>query len=128
MKKILVFLFSFVLVIAFITCDQSKKAKAPANEPAKAEVAVKVEETTPEPPAPVLSPTEMLKAFQAYAKEYGEAFNNMAKDVKKFQDLAKESQKRVAEMEQIKDKLNAKQKQDYQKSRDIVEKVNRGGK
>jgi len=130
MKKISVFLLSFVLVIAFTACNRTKNTKAPAEEPVKTVVAEKVEEPAPPPPppAPVLSPAEMLKDFQAYAKAYGEAFNNIAKDLKKYQELAKESQKRVADMEKIKDKLNAKQKQDYQKSLDIVLKVNRGGK
>jgi len=130
MKKIYVFLLSFVLVMAFTACNRTKNTKAPVVEPVKTEVVEKkVEEPAPEPPpAPVLKPAEMLKEFQAYAKAYGEAFNNMAKDLKKYQELAKESRKRVADMEKIKDQLNAKQKQDYQKSLDIVLKVNRGGK
>ena len=125
MKKIFVFLFSFAIMIAFTACDGAKKDKAPAEETVKTET---VEEpVAPEPEAPVLSPAEMLKEFQTYAKAYGEAFNNLAKDPKKYTELARESQKRVADMEKIKEQLNTKQKQDYQKSLDIVLKVNRGG-
>ena len=126
MKKIFIFIFSFVIAITYTACDGAKKAKAPVEDPVNTET---VEEpVAPEPEVPVLTPAEMLKEFQTYAKAYGEAFNNLTKDPKKYTELARESQKRVADMEKIKDQLNTKQKQDYQKSLDIVLKVNSGGK
>ena len=122
MKKIFAFLFTVVLVISFTACDGAKKTKAPAEEPVKSEV------VAPEPETPALSPTEMLKAFQEYAKAYGEAFNNISKDPRKFSELSKQSQKQVTDMEKIKSELNAKQLQEYQKALDIILKVNKGGK
>jgi len=131
MKKILTLLFTVVLVMAFTACGGGKKTETPppAQEPVKVEPVVTPVVEKPEVPAPPkLSPAEMLKEFQSYAKAYGEAFNNMAKDPKKFTELSRESLKRVADMEKIKDNLNARQKQDYQRSLDIVKKVNSGGK
>jgi len=128
MKKISVFLFTAILMIVFTSCSGAKKNEAPAEEPAKSEAVETVAASEPQQEAPTLSPAEMLKEFQEYAKAYGEAFNNLKKDPKKFSELSGQSQKRVAEMEKIKSELNAKQLQDYQKSVDIVLKVNRGGK
>ena len=127
MKKISLFFVTAILMIAFTACNGAKKTEAPAEQPVKTDTATQV--VTAEPaPAPVSDPAEMLKNFQAYAKEYGEAFNNLTKDPKKFTDLSKLSQQKVAEMEQIKNQLNAKQSQDYKKALDIVIKVNNGGK
>ena len=63
-----------------------------------------------------------------YAKEYGESFNNIAKDPKKYSELAGQSKKRVEEMEKIKSNLNRRQAEEYQTYLEIVLKVNRGGK
>ena len=129
MKKISTSIFIVVLVIIFTACDGGKKAQTPAEEPAKIEVVEAV--VAPEPPelaAPALSPAEMLKNFQAYAKEYGEAFNSIARNPRKFTELSGQSQKKVAEMEGIKSQLNARQQQDYQKALDIVINVNKGGR
>jgi len=128
MKKITVFLISVVYVLAFTACSGAKKTEAPAAEPVKVEVVETVAVPVSQPEAPVLSPADMLKNFQEYAKAYGESFNNISKDPKKYTELAGQSQKRVSEMEGIKDKLNKKQLEDYQKSLEIVLKVNRGGK
>jgi hypothetical protein len=127
MKKIFTFLFTIVLAIVFTACGGGEKAKAPAEEPVKSEVVVE-KVAAPEPVAPTLSPAEMLKNFQTYAKEYGEAFNGLPKTAAKFSQLAAQSPKKVSEMEQIKDRLNTRQLQDYQKALDIVAKVNRRGK
>ena len=127
MKKISLFLVTAILMIAFTSCSGAKKTEAPAEEPAKSEV-VETVAVESQPETPALSPAEMLKNFQEYAKAYGEAFNNLKKDPKKFSELSGQSQKRVADMEKIKSELNAKQLQDYQKAIDIVLKVNRGGK
>ena len=130
MKKISYYLLAAVFAIAFAACSGgTTKSEAPAKEPVKTEPAAVV---APEPvapaPAPSLTPAEMLKNFQDYAKAYGEAFNSITKDPKKYSDLAKQSQKQVSDMEQIKGKLTPKQLQAYQKALDIVLKVNRGGK
>ena len=126
MKKISTFIFAVVLVIALTACNGGKKAAAPTEEPVKIEVVEEV--VAPEPAAPALSPAEMLKNFQAYAKEYGEAFNNISRNPRKYTELSSQSQKKVAEMEQIKSQLNARQLQDYQKALDIIVNVNKGGR
>jgi len=133
MKKISVFLITAVLMIAFTACSGAKKSDAPAENPVKKDsieqVATPDSVSTPQPAAaPASNPADMLKDFQAYAKAYGEAFNSIAKDPKKFTDLSGQSQKRVNEMEQIKGQLNAKQLQDYQKALDLIIKINKGGK
>jgi len=130
MKKIFVFLFAAILTIAFTSCSGAKKTEAPAEQPVKTDtVAVAAPQpAAPDSVVPAKSPADMLKDFQAYAKTYGEAFNNMAKDPKKFTDLASQSQKMVADMEQIKSKLNPAQLQAYKKACDIIIKVNNGGK
>jgi len=125
MKKISAILFTAILVMAFVACNGAKKTEAPAENPVKNDTVVQV---APEPAAPQLSPAEMLKDFQTYVKTYGEAYNNIAKDPKKFIELSGQSQKRVADMEQIKSQLNATQMQAYQKALDLVIKINKGGK
>ena len=128
MKKISLVLVTIILITVFTACSGAKKNEAPAEEPVKSENTEAVVATEAQPEAPVLNPAEMLKSFQEYAKTYGEAFNNITKDYKKYTELAGQSQKRINEMENIKDKLNKKQLEDYQKALDIVLKVNRGGK
>jgi hypothetical protein len=130
-KKISVFLVTAIFVIAFTSCTGAKKTEVPAEQPVKADTIAAA--VTPPPAAtdsvaPTKSPADMLKDFQAYAKAYGEAFNNIAKDPAKYSDLAGQSQKRVSAMEQIKDQLNPKQLQDYKKACDIIINVNKGGK
>ena len=128
MKKIFLLLVTVILTIAFTACSGGKKTEAVAGEPAKTEAVDSVEVPNPQPEAPVLSPAEMLKSFQEYAKSYGEAFNNITKDPNKYSQLARQSQQKVEEMEKIKTELNKKQSEEYQKSLEIVLKVNRGGK
>ena len=136
MKKINVFLVTAILMIAFTACSGAKKNDAPANEPVKTEAVATTDKSEPQlvivedtPAAvPAKSPAEMLKSFQEYAKAYGEAFNNISKDPKKYSELAGQSKKRVDEMESIKSELNKKQAEDYKKALEIVLKVNRGGK
>ena len=128
MKKITVLLVSAIFVIAFTSCSGAKKNDASANEPVKTEAAETVNAPEPQPEAPALSPAEMLKSFQEYAKAYGDAFNNISKDLKKYSELAGQSKNRIEEMEKIKTKLNKKQAEDYQKALELVLKVNRGGK
>jgi len=133
MKKIFVFLFVAIFTIAFTSCNGAKKTEAPAQQPVKSDTVAVV--ATPQPAAadsvakvPVKKPAEMLKDFQAYAKAYGEAYNNIAKDPAKYSNLAAQSQKMVADMEQIKSQLNPAQLQAYKKACDLIIKINKGGK
>ena len=128
MKKISVFLVTAILMVVFTACSGAKKTEAPAEEPVKTEAVEAPVVSESQPEAPALSPAEMLKNFQEYAKTYGEAFNNLKKDPKKFAELSGQYQKRISEMEKVKSELNAKQLQDYQKSLDIIRQVNSGGK
>jgi len=127
MKKISLILVTITLLVVFTACSGAKKNEAPVEEQVKSENVEAVVEAEPQPEAPALNPAEVLKSFQEYAKAYGEAFNNITKEYKKYSELAGQSQKRIAEMESIKDQLNKKQSDDYQKALDIVLKVNRGG-
>jgi len=125
MKKIFFLLVTAILTIALTACSGAKKNEATSNDPTKTEI---VEPTVEEPEAPTLSPEEMLKSFKEYAKAYGEANNNKGKDPLKFIELGKESQKRVAEIDKIKDEFNKKQLEEYLKARDIIVQVNTVGK
>ena len=133
MKKIFVFLFVTIFTIAFTACNGAKKTEVPAQQPVKSDTVAVV--ATPQPAAtdsvaqaPAKSPAEMLKDFQAYAKAYGEAYNNIAKDPAKYSTLAAQSQKMVADMDQIKSQLNPAQLQAYKKACDLIIKINKGGK
>ena len=134
MKKISIFFVTAILMIAFTACNGAKKAEAPAEQPVKSD-SVTIVAPTPAAPAdsiatatPALTPAAMLKNFQAYVKAYGDAYNNAAKDPKKYIELSGQSQKQVADMEQIKSQLNPVQLQAYQKALDLIVKINKGGK
>lgn len=120
-------LFAAVLMISFAACGGNKKADQPAEV---VEVEVIEETVVPQEQATYVEPTpaEALKAFQAFAKEYAEAFNNIAKDPKKFSELANQMQQKVADMERIKVDLNDKQLKEYTKAMELISKVNTGGK
>jgi len=126
MKKILTFLISVFFIIAFTACNGTKKTEAPAAAPIKSDSIAQVAST--DSVVPTKSPADMLKDFQDYVKSYGDAFNNSAKDPQKYITLAGQSQKRVAAMDQVKDQLTPAQLQDYQKARDLIIKINKGGK
>jgi len=131
MKKIFLFLFTTVLVMAFTACTGTKKTEAPAEQPVKSDTVAVV--AAPQPAAadsvaPAKSPAEMLKDFQAYAKAYGEAYNNITKDPAKFTQLSAQSQKKVADMEKIKGQLKPAQLQVFKKTCDLIIKINNGGK
>jgi hypothetical protein len=129
MKKVFSFFVTAILMVAFVACTGAKKTEAPAEQAVKTDTVAKAVEPQPAAPeVPAKSPADMLKDFQAYAKSYGEAFNNMTKDPNKFMDLSKLSQKWVDDMEKVKDQLTPKQLQDYKRACDIVFKVNKGGK
>jgi hypothetical protein len=125
MKKISMILLAVALPLFFAACKADKKAEEAAQAPA-----AEVVETPPaEEAAPVVEPTpaEALKAFQAYAREYGEAFNNLTKDPQKFQKMAGELQQRVADMERVKIDLTSAQLKNYEKALKIITDVNSGG-
>jgi hypothetical protein len=125
MKKMSMILFATVLMVSFAACQGDKKAEqTTVEEPATEVVAAAVEET---PATPALTPGETLKAFQAFAKEYGEAFNNLTKDPQKFQKLAAEISQKIAEVEQVKADLTPAQIKAYEKALKIITDVNSGG-
>jgi len=124
MKKTVFILLAVATTWLFTACTGAKKTEeAPATEPAKTEVQPVVET-----PAPVeLAPAEMLKAFQKFAKDFGEAYNNVVKDPQKYTTLASQVQEKVADMERVKGKLNAQQVKDYEKALRIIMDVSSGG-
>jgi hypothetical protein len=126
MRKIAMTLFAAVLMVSFAACDGAKKT----DDTAQAVETEVVEEQAPAPEAVVPvepTPAEALKAFQNFAKEYGEAFNNMTKDPQKYMKLAGQMQQQVADMERIKVDLSPKQVKDYEKALKIIKDVSSGG-
>jgi ABC-type glycerol-3-phosphate transport system substrate-binding protein len=127
MKKICMIIFSVALLASFAACSGTKKEETKEKEAiesvtpdtAKAEV-----ETT----VPDVKPDEAIKAFQAFVKEYAEAFNNITKDPTKFSTLASQLEGKVAAMEKLKPTFSKKQLADYQAARDLINKVNTVGK
>jgi hypothetical protein len=124
MKKISMILFAISLLVSFTACKGDKKAEEAVQETVTEEVAPPVEET---PALVEPTPAEALKAFQAFAKEYGEAFNNLTKDPQKFQKLAGELQQKVADIERKRADLTPEQVKAYEKARKIIIDVNSGG-
>jgi hypothetical protein len=126
MQKISISLFIAVLMISFAACSGAKKAEEPAEVIEKEVVEeFKAPET---PPVVELTPAEALKQFQDYAKEYAEAYNNVAKNPQKYQKLASQMQQKVADIERLKVDFNKKQLQEYQKAVELITKVNKFGK
>jgi hypothetical protein len=125
MKKSSMILFAAGLMLSFAACKSDKKAEEAVQAPVSGIVAEPVVEDTPAYVEP--TPAEALKAFQAYAKEYGEAFNNLTKDPQKFQKLAAEYNQRIADMERIKVDLTPAQVKNYEKALKIIADVNSGG-
>jgi hypothetical protein len=124
MKKISMILFAAVLMVSFAACNGAKKTD-PA-EPVETEFVTEV--STPEMPVPVeLTPAEALKAFQEFAKEYGEAFNNITKDPGKYMALAGQVQEKVADTERLRADFTPAQVKDYEKALKIITDVNSGG-
>lgn len=131
MKKICLIIFSVALITSFAACSQMKKEENKAKEAVEgvATEATKVVEEVKQEIVPAdVKPDEAIKAFQAFAKEYGDAFNNITKDPAKFSKLANQLQDKVAEMETIKSAFSKKQLADYQKARDLINQVNNAGK
>jgi hypothetical protein len=126
MKKICMIIFSVALFTSFATCSQAKKEESTVKEDVEIVVPEAVEEVKVE--TPEVKPADALKEFQAFAKEYTEAFNNIKKDYPKFQKLAGQSVDKVAAVDKFKAQFNKRQMAEYQAARDAVVKVNNGGK
>jgi hypothetical protein len=124
MKKISMILFAVVLMVSFAACNGAKK-----ENPTETVETETVDETVaPETPAYVEpAPAEVLKAFQEFAKEYGEAFNNITKDPGKYSKLASQVQEKVADMERLKVNLTPAQIKDYERALKIITDVSSGG-
>ncbi|GHT77931.1 hypothetical protein AGMMS50262_20040 [Bacteroidia bacterium] len=124
MKKIFFVLLTGALLVSFSACNKAKQTEEVAPQ-----ATVTEEVKAPETPA-VAEPTpaEALKAFQDFAKEYGESFNNMMKDPTKFQKLAGQLQQKLADIERYKVNLTPQQVKDYEKALKIITDVNSGGK
>ena len=123
MKKILMILFVTAFLLPFAACKGDKKAEEGAIETTTTEV---VEEVVA-PPVVEPTPAEALKAFQAFAKEYGEAFNNLTKDPQKYSKLAAQVQQQVADMERFKVDFTPAQVKEYEKAMKIILDVSSGG-
>jgi len=123
MKKISMILFVTALLLSFTACKADKKA-AETTETTTEVVEVVVPEA---PPVVELTPAQALKDFQAFATEYGEAYNNMIKDPQKFQKLAGQVQLKVADMARYQVDFTAAQKKKYDEAMKIIRDVNSGG-
>ncbi|MDR0834437.1 MAG: hypothetical protein LBN93_09705 [Candidatus Symbiothrix sp.] len=113
-----------VLAVSLAACS-NKKTEGAATCCEKADSAVV--EVAPVVETPVLAPADALKEFKAFAKSYGEAFNNLTKDPNKYTELAGQVQAKVAELEAIKDKLKPAELKEYEKAKKIITDVNSGG-
>ncbi|MDR3340244.1 MAG: hypothetical protein LBT25_09185 [Candidatus Symbiothrix sp.] len=125
MKKMSILLFTVALMVSLAACNGAKKTEAPAEVIESDPVELVAEPETP--PAVQKAPAVVLKEFQAFAKEYATAFNNAAKDPQKFMELANQVSQKITDAEQIKDELNSKQQKEFQKAKDLIIKVNKGG-
>ena len=124
MKQISLILFTAALMVSFAACNDAKSTSGSATETVPTEEAAPQEEVVA-PPA-TKTPEESLKDFEAYVKEYAEAYNNKTKDIKKYQTLAMRSQQEVADLERIKIDFNAKQLKRYEKAKENIVKINSG--
>ena len=122
MKKISMILFAAVLFVSFAACSGGSKKEAPVEEK-KEEV-----QAPAQAPKTEVTPEQAVKAFTEYAKEYAEAYNNIAKEPAKFQKLASQMQQKVADMERLKVDFTAKQLKTYEKALELITEVNSGGK
>ena len=124
MKQIFLILFTVVLMVSFAACSDTKK---PTGQAEPTPVVESEEAPQEEVAAPVTKkPEEMLKDFEAYVKEYAEAYNNKTKDIRKYQTLASRSQQEVANLESIKTEFSAQQLKRYEKAKENVIKINSG--
>ena len=125
MKKISMILFVTTLLLSFTACKGDKKAKEGVTETTTEVVETPVAEETPVVAEP--TPAEALKAFVAYAKEYGEAFNNLSKDPQKYSKLAGQVQAKVADMARYQVDFTPAQMKEFEKAMKIIRDVSSGG-
>ncbi|GHT02021.1 hypothetical protein AGMMS49525_04590 [Bacteroidia bacterium] len=111
-----------VLAVSLAACNK-KTEVAPATDVVEQEVVV----AEPVVETPALKPADALKEFKAFAKSYGEAYNNITKNPGKYTELAGQVQTKVAELEAIKDKLKPAEVKEYEKAKKIITDVNSGG-
>ena len=128
MKKICMIIFSVTLFASFAACSQAKKDADTVKEAVESVVVPEVTEAIAEEVTPEVKPDEAIKAFKAFAKEYGDALNNIKKDPAKFMKLANQVNEKVAAMERIKSTFSKKQLADYEAARDLINQVNTAGK
>lgn len=127
MKKISLILLSAAVLIGFTACEKKKEpaTQAPvevAEQKAPENKVAEEEETTP--PEPEKTPEEMLKGFKEFIVAYADANNNKSKNIKKYTELAQQSQQWVKDMESIKGQFNDKQLKSYQKLIEELTKIN----
>jgi ribosomal protein L10 len=123
MKKIFMILFTAALVLSFAACSGGKKVEEVVET-----VETEVVEVAPEAPVYVEpTPAEALKAFEEFAKAYGEAFNALPREAQKFSKLAGQVQGKVADMERFKVNLTPAQIKAYERALKIITDVNSGG-
>jgi hypothetical protein len=126
MKKIFLILFTGALTASLVACSGAKKTEE-SVAPETTEITQEAETKQEEEVAPATkTPEESLKEFEAYVKEYAEAYNNKLKDVQKWQSLAMRSQQEVADMERLKIDFDKNQLKRYEKAKKIVEQINSG--
>ncbi|GHT46256.1 hypothetical protein AGMMS49965_23720 [Bacteroidia bacterium] len=83
------------LTVSLAACNKSKsKEVVPVN-------VVTVEEVVPEPETPAVDPAVALKEFKAFAKSYGEAFNNITKNPGNYSKLAGQVQSKWLKLRQL---------------------------
>jgi len=126
MKKICMIIFSVALLASFAACSQTKKDENKEAEAVEIAVTEAVEEVKEEV-APEVKPDEAIKAFKAFAKEYGDAFNNITKDPTKFMTLAGQLNDQLAVMDKIKSNFSKKQQADFDAAMKIINEVNAAG-
>jgi cell shape-determining protein MreC len=122
MKKTLLFLLVAAWMVSFVACGEKKKVEeAPVTTDVVAETpAAPVEEVK-------IAPADALKAFSQYAKEYGEAFNNLSKDPQKYTTLALQVNKQLEEIAKYKGDFTPKELKEYERSLKIIKDVSAGG-
>ena len=129
MKKICMVIFSVALLASFTACSGTKKEENTVKEKAVETVAPDTTKAVVEAAAvPEVKPDEAIKAFKAFAKEYGDAFNNIGKDPVKFSALANKLNDQLAVINKIKPSFSKKQLADFEAAMKIINDVNAAGK
>jgi len=115
-------LFTVGMMVAFTACQQAKKVEQVVEE--VVEEAIVEEEA---PALPEIKPADALKAFQTFAKEYAEAYNNITKNPVKYTQLAGQYKQKIADVEKAKEQFTPAQLKSYEKAMQMIRDVNSGG-